>query len=84
MSTNKGLSRFDPADGTFWNFDYNDGLQGDEFNQNAFARNPLTGELYFGGSNGITLFHPDSVRQNPYVPPVVFSSFIRKGMMARA
>jgi ligand-binding sensor domain-containing protein/serine phosphatase RsbU (regulator of sigma subunit) len=77
LSTNKGLSKFDPRTEAFRNYDYNDGLQGDEFNQNAFARNPLTGEMYFGGSNGITLFHPDSVRQNPYVPPVVFSSFTR-------
>jgi serine phosphatase RsbU (regulator of sigma subunit)/ligand-binding sensor domain-containing protein len=77
LSTNKGLSRFDPRPETFRNYDYSDGLQGDEFNQNAFARNPLTGEMYFGGSNGFTVFHPDSVRQNPYVPPVVFSSFTR-------
>lgn len=77
LSTNKGLSKFDPRAESFRNYDYNDGLQGDEFNQNAFARDPLTGELYFGGSNGITLFHPDSVRQNPYAPPVVFSSFMR-------
>lgn len=77
MSTNKGLSRFDPAGGTFWNFDYNDGLQGDEFNQNAFARDPVTGKLFFGGGNGLTVFHPDSVRKNPYVPPIAFTRFIR-------
>lgn len=77
LSTNNGISRFDPRRGEFRNFDYNDGLQGDGFNQNAFARDPVTGELYFGGSNGFTVFHPDSVRENPYVPPVVFSSFVR-------
>jgi ligand-binding sensor domain-containing protein/serine phosphatase RsbU (regulator of sigma subunit) len=77
LSTNKGLSRFDPRSGTFQNFDYSDGLQGDEFNQNAFARDPLTGEMYFGGSQGVTVFHPDSVRDNRFVPPVVFSNFVR-------
>jgi serine phosphatase RsbU (regulator of sigma subunit)/ligand-binding sensor domain-containing protein len=77
LSTNKGISRFDPGHETFRNYDYNDGLQGDEFNQNAFARDPRTGELYFGGSNGFNVFHPDLVRQNPFVPPVVFSSFTR-------
>lgn len=77
MSTNKGISRFTPASRKFRNFDYNDGLQGNEFNQNAYARNPLTGMLFFGGPNGFNVFHPDSVRDNPYVPPIIFSSFTR-------
>jgi serine phosphatase RsbU (regulator of sigma subunit)/ligand-binding sensor domain-containing protein len=77
ISTNKGLSRFDQRAGTFQSYDYADGLQADEFNQNAFARDPRTGELYFGGANGVTVFHPDSVRANPYKPPIAFSSFTR-------
>ncbi|MBK7258194.1 MAG: hypothetical protein IPI01_10405 [Ignavibacteriae bacterium] len=77
LSTNKGIARLDPAAETFRNYDYNDGLQGDEFNQNAYAQDPLTGEMYFGGGNGVTVFHPDSVRQNPFVPPVAFSAFTR-------
>ncbi|HTY57620.1 MAG TPA: SpoIIE family protein phosphatase, partial [Bacteroidota bacterium] len=77
MSTNNGISKFDPARGTFRNYDEADGLQGNEFNQGAYARDPLTGEMYFGGGNGFSMFQPDSVRDNPYVPPVVFSSFVR-------
>ncbi len=77
LSTNKGISRFDPGEESFRNYDYNDGLQGDEFNLNACARDPRTGEMYFGGSGGFNLFHPDSIRENMYVPPVVFSSFTR-------
>jgi len=77
MSTNKGISRFNPGTGTFRNFDANDGLQGNEFNQNAYARNPLTGVLYVGGPNGFNAFHPDSVRDNTFLPPVVFSSLTR-------
>jgi len=77
LSTNKGLSRFDPQRQTFRNYNYNDGLQGDEFNQNAYAKDPRTGEMYFGGSNGFNVFQPDSVKDNPYVPPIVFSSFTR-------
>ncbi len=77
ISTSKGLSRFDPDTDTFRNFFYRDGLQGDEFNQNAYARSPVTGAMYFGGGNGFNEFHPDSVRDNPFVPPVVFSAFRR-------
>ncbi len=77
VSTNKGISRLDPGSGTFRSYDVNDGLQGNEFNQNAFARNPKTGTMYFGGLNGVTVFHPDSVRDNAFIPPVVFSAFRR-------
>lgn len=77
LSTNNGLSKFDPGRGTFRNYDEADGLQGNEFNQGAYVRDPRTGEMYFGGGNGFSLFQPDSVRDNPYVPPVVFSSFVR-------
>jgi two-component system sensor histidine kinase ChiS len=76
ISTNKGLSRFDPRTATFHNYDSRDGLQGDEFSQAAF-HDPRTGLMYFGGSNGFNVFHPDDVKANPYIPPVVFTSFIR-------
>ncbi len=77
LSTNKGLSKFDPRRGTFRNFDYNDGLPGDEFNQGAYALDPRTGEMFFGGNSGFTFFHPDSIRDNQFVPDIAFSSFIR-------
>lgn len=77
LSTNRGLSRLNPQDRTFRNYDYDDGLQANEFNQNAYGKNPLTAEMYFGGSNGFNIFHPDSVKDNPFVPPLVFSAFRR-------
>jgi ligand-binding sensor domain-containing protein/serine phosphatase RsbU (regulator of sigma subunit) len=77
MSTNKGIARLDPRQGVFRNYSYDDGLQGDEFNQGASARDPRTGELLFGGASGFTIFLPGQVKDNPYVPPVVFTSFTR-------
>ncbi|HUI09459.1 MAG TPA: two-component regulator propeller domain-containing protein [Bacteroidota bacterium] len=77
LSTNNGLSRLDPSTGRIRNYDEADGLQGNEFNQGASARDARTGAMVFGGGNGFTEFQPDSVRDNPYVPPVVFSSFVR-------
>jgi ligand-binding sensor domain-containing protein/serine phosphatase RsbU (regulator of sigma subunit) len=77
ISTVKGISRFDPQRQTFRNYDLSDGLQGDEFNSGACARDPRTGEMYFGGTNGFNVFHPDRVKDNPFVPPVVLSGFIR-------
>jgi len=77
ISTVNGLSRFDPDSGTFRNYDYLDGLQGNEFNQSAYAKDPRTGEMFFGGSNGFNAFRPDRITSNRYVPPIVFSDFTR-------
>lgn len=73
MSTNFGLSRFNPETETFRNFDAGDGLQSNEFNSNAYAKG-LQGELYFGGVNGLTVFEPTRIADNPYAPPVVLTS----------
>jgi serine phosphatase RsbU (regulator of sigma subunit)/streptogramin lyase len=77
LSTVKGISRFDPQRNVFRNFDQSDGLQGNEFNTGAFTKDRRTGEMYFGGMNGFNLFDPDKVTNNPYVPQVAFTSFIR-------
>ena len=75
MSTNKGLSRFDPALETFKNYDENDGLQSNEFNQGAFFRTP-DGELFFGGVNGLNRFFPEKILDDTQKPPVVFTDFL--------
>jgi signal transduction histidine kinase len=31
--------------------------------------------MYFGGTDGLNMFHPDSIRDNPNNPPVVITSF---------
>jgi len=77
LSTNDGLSKFNPIDETFKNYFYEDGLQGNEFNQNAYAKDSKTGRLLFGGLNGFNVFHPDSVIGNSYVPPIVFTDYLR-------
>jgi len=74
MSTNNGISRFDPDSGTFRNFTRNDGLQADEFNFNASCRGS-DGSLYFGGINGFNTIVPDHIALNPHVPPIVITGF---------
>jgi ligand-binding sensor domain-containing protein/signal transduction histidine kinase len=75
MSTNKGLSKFNPVTKKFRNYDLKDGLQSYEFNTGAYHRSKRTGEMFFGGINGINIFHPDSVKDDPYVPPIVLTDF---------
>jgi len=73
LSTNYGISRFDPRSETFRNFDAGDGLQSNEFNGNAFAKGKI-GEFYFGGINGLTVFRPMSITDNPYLPQITVTS----------
>jgi len=74
LSTKKGMSRFDPKTETFRNYDVSDGLQGDDFSTGCYQQGP-DGEMFFGGSNGFNAFFPENIRDNPYVPPVVITSF---------
>jgi ligand-binding sensor domain-containing protein/signal transduction histidine kinase len=76
MSTNFGITRFDPAEGTFRSFDSGDGLQSNEFNSGAYAKG-RDGELYFGGINGLTVFHPSVIKVSPYLPQVTLTSLTR-------
>lgn len=74
ISTNGGLSNFDPAAENFRNFDVQDGLQSDEFNSGACGMS-REGEMYFGGQNGLNIFRPDAIQDNPLPPPVAITAF---------
>ncbi len=73
LSTNYGISRLDPIGRTVINFNVADGLQGNEFNPNAYALGSA-GEMYFGGINGLTVFDPTHINADDYIPPVVLTS----------
>ena len=68
LSTKKGISRYDPHSETFRNYDVYDGLQSNDFAPNSCYEDDRSGEMLFGGSNGITAFCPEHIRDNPYVP----------------
>jgi signal transduction histidine kinase len=69
LGTAKGISRFDPVKETFRNYTYNDGLQRGEFLRYSVLK-IKSGELLFGGTNGFNIFHPDSIKDNPFSPAV--------------
>jgi ligand-binding sensor domain-containing protein/signal transduction histidine kinase len=81
LSTNNGISRFTPPSdsalakgnkGIFRNYDVTDGLQSNEFNQSSYFLGK-DGKMYFGGVNGLNVFHPDSIQDDSYVPPIVLT-----------
>lgn len=75
ISTNKGLSRFDAAANEFKNYDARDGVQHKKFNHNAYMKSRRTGEMFFGGINGLNVFEPDKLRKhvNANIPPIVIT-----------
>jgi len=74
LSTNMGLSRFDPASEVFKRYDASDGLQSNEFNMSAYHRSD-GGEMFFGGINGFNAFFPADITDSEYIPPLVISDF---------
>lgn len=78
ISTNRGVSKFDPRRGVFKNYAVQDGLQADEFNTGAYLKT-RNGEMLFGGVNGFNRFHPRQVQDNPHVPSIVLVSIAVKG-----
>ncbi len=74
LSTANGLCRYHPGTGSWKTFYRENGLQANQFCYNAYLKG-RDGTMFFGGINGVTLFHPDSVRENTYVPPVVITGF---------
>ncbi len=74
FSTDKGISRFDPASGTFKNYREKDGLHTNVFLSGACFKG-RGGQFYFGGENGVTTFHPDSLKENLFAPSVIITSF---------
>lgn len=75
ISTDKGLSKFNPGQGTFENFYTKDGLLSDQFYWNA-SEADSQGNLYFGGVNGLNYFNPEQIISYPQKPVVVFTDFL--------
>ncbi|GGZ81777.1 hybrid sensor histidine kinase/response regulator transcription factor [Algibacter mikhailovii] len=70
LSTNQGLSKFDLTTKKVKNFDASDGIQGNEFNYGAYLKTK-NNKLFFGGANGLTIFNPDDITGNSFIPPVL-------------
>ncbi len=74
VSTNAGLVRFNPETLAVKVFDVSDGLQGNEFTGGTYFKTKL-GELFFGGTYGVTHFFPGRIIENPYPPSVALTDF---------
>lgn len=76
LSTNRGLSKFNPRSESFKSYDTSRGLQSEDFNFGAYYQG-LRGEMFFGGTNGFNAFYPDQIKDNPHLPPVQLTGFLK-------
>ncbi|MFZ6028560.1 MAG: two-component regulator propeller domain-containing protein [Chloroflexota bacterium] len=74
LGTLAGISRFDPKSGQFRNYDQSDGMAGGQFNRLTTAKGQ-DGRLFFGSEEGLVVFHPNQMQDNPHAPPVVLTGF---------
>lgn len=74
LSTNAGISCFNPKTKEFRNYDSNDGLANREFNSGAFHQSK-SGELFFGGMGVLVSFYPDQMIENQHLPKTAITAF---------
>ncbi|WP_442795665.1 hybrid sensor histidine kinase/response regulator transcription factor [Pelobium manganitolerans] len=72
MSTNKGISSFDPETKKIKNYYYDNGIQRSPFVMGAGLKTEK-GTIFFGGTDGINFFNPELLYVNKNVPSVVFT-----------
>ncbi|MET1256257.1 two-component regulator propeller domain-containing protein [Aliikangiella maris] len=61
LSSNSGISMFDPVAESFTHFSLSSGLQSSEFNSGAYLK-ASDGYFYFGGVNGFNRFLPEAIK----------------------
>ena len=78
LATHYGLSHFDPRTKAFRNYTETDGLAGNNMNPYGTEASCVmrSGQMAFGSTDGVTVFHPGRLVSNAYVPPVVLTGFL--------
>ncbi len=70
-----GLYWINPKTRVTKKYDHTDGMHINQFNVWSTMKS-RTGELFFGGDTGFIVFHPDSIIDDPYIPPIVITDFL--------
>lgn len=89
LSTTNEIIKYNPKTEQINKYGKSDGIENKEYIKNIglqdiqfysdFANKDQQGYLYFGGVAGMTFFHPDSLPQNTYKPPVTINQFLVNG-----
>ena len=75
VATSNGITKFNPSNSSFNKYNTADGLQGLEFEANAYLTTK-DGAVFFGGTNGFNSFYPSNITSNNFIPPVYVTEFL--------
>lgn len=73
ISTNTGISEFDPKTGKFNNYTHSNGIRVNEFTPHAGIK-LSNNNIVFSGNNGFIFFNPQRISVNTFIPPVVLKN----------
>lgn len=73
ISHKKGLSKLAISTGMIRNYTIKGNRGEYEFMDGSGYSDPATGIMYFGGMDGFVSFRPDKIKDNPFLPVVVFT-----------
>ena len=73
LSTDNGICRYSPKRKSFTNYKYEDGLNFNDFSLASHTQSK-TGEILFGNPEGITVFNPKNISDDPFIAPVSITS----------
>ena len=73
-STNTGIVFYDVTTNIAKKFNEMDGVQSNEFNTHAYAE-LHNGTIFFGGINGLNIFHPDSIKLSKKHAPIILTDY---------
>ena len=72
ISTDMGISCFNPINEEFNFYDTNDGILSNNFRQSAFLKTKK-GIMLMGGVDGLTIFNPNQIIKNKITPEILIS-----------
>jgi signal transduction histidine kinase/ligand-binding sensor domain-containing protein/DNA-binding response OmpR family regulator len=72
IGTDNGLSKFDPKTLSIKNYFTSDDLEGNRYWYGSSFKTS-SGEMLLGTLDGFIIFHPDSIKDDPYPPQAVIS-----------
>lgn len=72
ISTDNGITRFNPNNNEFDLFDINDGITSNNSRQSAYLKT-RSGIMLMGGVEGLTIFNPEQIQENVILPKVLIS-----------
>jgi signal transduction histidine kinase/ligand-binding sensor domain-containing protein/DNA-binding response OmpR family regulator len=70
-SSDKGISKFNPITRQCFNYEKNDGIKINA----GYSYQNKNGMLFFGGTNGLNVFNPDEIVNNPTPPNIEITGF---------